>query len=293
MANLCVDMDVSRPHPLGRPAPGGRFFPARMPNGQNVLVQTLPLRSASGATQKAAREAFEQSITLATNEAMAAGDPILAHRGVGAEERALVWLLPLAELCRPKIRTAQELLGLGIGLLTQIAERHQRGLTTPLLSEHTITAHGRLVGAQIYAYGPWIAEDIDPIRAAPEERIRPTPTGDLWRLGQTLSELAREFALPSEVSRLLHPDPRKRPAAPEAIEQFDDAFARSTTAASQVAKPAVEALSIEQPIDTATHEVEELDFAEPLHLRSRSWIGPMSLAIAGLSAGALLSLLPS
>jgi hypothetical protein len=290
MAKFAVDMGVTPP--LGRPAPGGRFFPARMPNGQNVLVQTLPLRPVNGAAQKAARDAFEQSVALATNEAIAAGDSIFAHRAVGTEERALVWLLPMAELARPKIRTPQELLGLGLGLLTQISERHQRGLTTPLLSEHTITARGRLAGAQVFATGPWLAEDVEPIRVAPEERIRPTATGDLWRLGHTLSELAREFALPSEVSRLVHPDPKRRPTVTEAIEQFDAAFARSTTDANTVAAPIDDVLSIEQPADTSSQEADELDFAEPIQLRSRSWVGLMSLALAGLSAGALLSLFP-
>jgi hypothetical protein len=48
-----------------------------------------------------------------------------------------------------------------------------------------------------------------------------------------LSELARCFALPAEVSRLLHPNPKLRPSAAEAIERFDDAFARYTRSTSQ------------------------------------------------------------
>src|SRR5687767_15589848 len=87
MGKFAVEMGVTRAPPLGRPAPGGRFFPARMPNGQNVLVQTLPLRAAQDAPDRAARDAYERAISLATLEATAAGDPILAHRGLGSEER--------------------------------------------------------------------------------------------------------------------------------------------------------------------------------------------------------------
>jgi hypothetical protein len=143
-----------------------------MPNGQNVLVQTLPLRDAQDASERAARDQFERSISLATLECAAAGDPILAHRAVGTVERTLVWLLPMAELARPKIKTAEELLGLGIGILAQLAERHQRNRTTPMLSEHSVTARGRIAGAQIFAAGPWIG-DVPPIRPRPRRR-RPT-----------------------------------------------------------------------------------------------------------------------
>jgi hypothetical protein len=209
-----------------------------MPNGQNVLVQTLPLRDVKDASERAARDQFERTISLATLEHAAAGDPILAHRAVGTLERTLVWLLPMAELARPKIRNAEELLGLGIGLLAQLEDRHQRNRTTPLLSEYTVTARGRLVGAQVFASGPWIGEAVTPIRLAPEELAAncALPSGDLWRLGQMLSELARCFALPSQVGRLVHPDPKMRPTVAEAIERFDGAFARITRSASQVAR---------------------------------------------------------
>ena len=62
---IFVDSSVTLP-PLGRPVPGGRFFPARMPNGQNVLVQTLPLRDAQDASERAARDQFEIDGSLRT-----------------------------------------------------------------------------------------------------------------------------------------------------------------------------------------------------------------------------------
>jgi hypothetical protein len=266
-----------------------------MPNGQTVLVQTLPLRPAAG-PERGARDEFERALSLATLECAARGDPILAHKAVGGVERTMVWLLPLSELARPKIRTPEELLGLGIGILTQLAERHQRGLTAPLLSERSITAHGRIVGAQIFACGRWIAEEVEPIRLAPEERVksRALPSGDLFRLGQLLSELARQFALPPEISRLVHPDPEQRPTAAQALEQFDAAFARNARAPSPPKKEShpVEELLFEAPQVTETEEP-EAGFEEPLPAYGhRAWLAPASLALAGLFAGALLSLLP-
>ncbi len=278
-------MGMTRRPPLGRAAPGGRFFPARMPAGGNVLVQTLPLRRAAPGPDRAARDTFERSLSLETLEAAAAGDPILAHRALGtADNRTLVWLLPLVELSKPKVRHAGDLIGLGIGLAAQLEARHLRGRTTPLLSEHSVTASGRIAGAQVFAAGPWLSDEVPPIRVAPEEVAagRALPSGDVWRLGHMLSELARHFALPPAVSQLVEPDPRARPTAAEAVRNLEaqgawDPPSRSTPA------PRLE------PGDTLTDEPECLDFDEPLPVPGRRWIAPLSLAVAGLFAGAVLS----
>jgi hypothetical protein len=262
-----------------------------MPNGQHVLVQTLPLRPA-GAGDRDARDRFERELSLGTLESAAAGDPILAHRTLGGEEdRTMVWILPLAELSRPRIRTREELLGLGIGVLIQLADRHGRGQTAPLLSEHAITAHGRLAGAQVFAAGPWLAEDVDPIRVAPEERLagRALPSGDVFRLGQMLSELARDFALPPEISAMVHPDPEQRPAVSDAIDRLDAALAGREQPRPE---PPTEEVSLEPPLPFQTIGDEpELGLAEPLSV-ARTLKAVVSLAIAGLSAGGILSLLP-
>lgn len=191
------------------------------------MVHTLPLRTVSNDAERQARDRFERAISLASIELAARGDPILGFRAVGEEDRTLVWLLPPVELARPKIRTPYELVGLAIGLATQIADRHRRGLSTAVLSEHSITAHGRIAGAQVFAAGPWLADGVIPIRAAPEERESEGAalSGDVWRLGQLLSELARQFELPPEVGRMLDPDPHRRPTATETIDQLDAAFA--------------------------------------------------------------------
>ncbi|MBK6689255.1 MAG: hypothetical protein IPG45_32610 [Deltaproteobacteria bacterium] len=212
-------------------APGATFYTGRSMDGTRLLLQLIRLRAVSSKAERVERLYVERRLAALTRN-----DPavVLAHGG--AEEadgqRALFWALPLPKsalaLKQDRRLDLEAVLKTGLGLAQRLVARHADGKSDPLLSEATV--HGdpieasTVLGLPIAAPQVWLSSGMAPRRLAAEEAISNTtvPSGDVYRLGQTLAMLAAPLpTLPPMLTVLLgqlaDPNPEARGSAANAL----------------------------------------------------------------------------
>jgi hypothetical protein len=216
-------------------APGTTFVRACGPGGRSVMLQLAFCRAPRSSADAAAWFEMTQRIASATAEVRRSLLPGILEHGIAPQQsgvNVLFWVLPwhdaIARLgkAEDRVRTVDDLLALANDLLEILVARHDAGWVEPLLSESTIIVGSgepaRIAGAPFFVDREWEALEHCPARRAPEEIVRkgPTRSGDLWRLGRTLSALARDRDLPGSVRALIDSlssaDPRHRPASAQA-----------------------------------------------------------------------------
>ncbi|MBI4818956.1 MAG: hypothetical protein HY791_21980 [Deltaproteobacteria bacterium] len=179
------------------------------------LVQRLRIRKAVPGADTARRDLNVRRLAERTN-------PVGVQREPGGET-VLSWVLPFVELRRgePTSLRGAEAMRTALSLAVHLARAHGLGATCPLLSEELVvqTKSGpKVLEVVPAAVAPeWLAEGELPARFAPEERqaCESTESGDLWRLGEALSALARrspDCGLAGLAERLRSPNPSDRPA---------------------------------------------------------------------------------
>ena len=236
-------------------APGASFFEARWHNDERVLLQTVNLRPVSSLAEEVQRTYYEQTISARSLQLIDEGWVILAH-GASSEEdgsRLIYWAMPWQDgLASWQARSAGDLFTDGLSLARSLARTHAAGRTQPLLSEQSLlrVPGGDLAvaGVPIAIGAEWCASPV-PWRAAPEEAAldRPTPLGDLFRLGQAMAVAAAQLdSIPTElaeiIARLSDPNPERRlPRASEVVVLFE-----SITGAAQNQTVAVSAHGIDE-----------------------------------------------
>jgi hypothetical protein len=200
-------------------APGSSFVEGRDSEARQWLIQVAALRAPRDDNATTAIRDYIQMIDVATKHL--ANDPDIKLEAHGAIKRsdgktALYWALPWPEdayrlgHAKAYIASLEDLTSIARSLLVRMASRHDRGRLEPLLSEQLIIVRSKggaeLVGIPIHLPLGELAEEMVPARLAPEERVSREPglSGDLWRLGMALKELAKSVeGLPPAFTRLL------------------------------------------------------------------------------------------
>lgn len=210
-------------------APGVVLVEARSADGERRLLQIARFRAAEDESERGQRQAQERDIAQKTAELI--GDPevvVHAHGGADGEsgERILFWALPYQEgpTLAGRTLSSEALIDVGIRLARRLVQRHEVGKLDPLLSEHLVTRseNGDLsvVGVPLAIDRGWVAPDMPPYRFAPEENGAPKESGDLFRLGVLLENLAGEGPpgpLAEIIRRMTDPDGRRFHTAAEAL----------------------------------------------------------------------------
>lgn len=212
-------------------APGATFYTGRALDGTRILLQLIRLRAVSSKAERVERLYVERRLAALTRNEPSV---VLAHGG--AEEadgqRALFWALPLPEsalaLKRERRLDLEGVLKTGLSLAQRLVARHSDGKSDPLLSEATV--HGdpieasTVLGLPIAAPQAWLSSAMAPRRLAAEEAISNTtvPSGDVYRLGQTLAMLAAPLSsvppmLTVLLGQLADPNPDARGSAANAL----------------------------------------------------------------------------
>lgn len=211
--------------------PGAWLGEGRMANGTRVLVQLIALKPTSSPEARAARDAYERTITRDVATISAHGGTILLGQGhVDAEDgrRLLYWVMPWpvgfggAEALTRRPRSWTEVAAIGRAVAQRLAEAHAQDQSQPQLTEAALIFSAdrraaRLSGLPIVIRSEWITPETLPTRLAPEEQAEGTATkrGDIWRLGQALRALGEPLgAPPIELATLLRAmvqdDPQRR-----------------------------------------------------------------------------------
>lgn len=205
-------------------APGAWLTEARGPNREAVLLQLIHTHPApSGRRSAFERKIAQQTADLLSREGMA----VMAHGSATRDggRRVLFWALPWPEGAERVQNAGLYIDGLGhlIDVATRLArrldDRHDRGLLDPLLSEHTVLinpASVEVLGVPVVIPTSMVTDAMVPVRFAPEEEATevPAPSGDLWRLGHTLTALSSAFeTVPERLCSLLERMTRRDPSA--------------------------------------------------------------------------------
>ncbi len=253
-------------------APGACLVEARDADGERRLLQLARFRAAVDDGERGQRQAEERAIARRTAELI--GDPdVVVHAHGGTDgisgERILFWALPYSD--RPPLAgqrlSTDALIDLGAKLAARLVERHGAGKLDPLLSEHFVRldADGEveIVGVPLAIDRGWAAPDMPTFRAAPEENGSPTRSGDLFRLGRMLENLA-PADLPEDVrrtlARLTAANGERFGSAHLALEAFDALSTPSRLSAASISTEITTPL--EPPWSTSIPDV--LDPAEPV-----------------------------
>ncbi len=219
---------------------GARLLEAKSQEGRAILLQVVRLRAARDEQDRAQRTRYERSLGAKTAELIQELPVEIIAQGVSDHpelSRVVFWALPLPSLV-PIGDGPEEADRLARDVLERLVSRHLRNRADPLISEDLLLklrdggfAYGHV---PIAVSAEWLSEDWPGPRIAPEEQDQSfKPTGDLWRLGRTLSAMeARGLALGdavAELSRsLVNPDASLRPTAAQALERLSTPAAEST-----------------------------------------------------------------
>lgn len=223
--------------------PGATLAEARDPGGERRLLQLVSLRAVDGELERAERHRHERQIAQRTAELVTEGELTLhAHGGIDlieSGERLLFWVLPWIEgtffLERAKERplVVGEVIRVAWKLAERMAVRHQASRVDPLLAEHFLYGGAEetidLAGVPVAALSQWLGREMLQPRLAPEEERTEDrrASGDLWRLGGLLGELARlsdplSAEVKSAFDALAEPDVGRRAAsATQAVATFE------------------------------------------------------------------------
>jgi hypothetical protein len=198
-------------------APGADLYEGERTHGR-ALVQVVLLRPDHDRAPERT-EAFIQSVARRTEQKQQQVELLdhgVAHRESGG--MALYWAMPWSESAEllsthgPDIHSMEAWRTLSRELLARLVDRHDRQALDPLLSE-AILAVDPSVGSAVLGFPllidpRWTDDEMTPPRVAPfevrERNLALSPSGDLFRLGKALEELARPLRpLPSPVIRWL------------------------------------------------------------------------------------------
>lgn len=186
-------------------APGMILAEGRDHEGGSVLLQLAPLRVAPDKATHAEREDYVHMVARATEQLAAHKDPAVLLHGVahGLRGPELFWCLPWLDGAQrlghahDQVESADHLTQAATALLERTRQLHASGRLDPLLSAGGILlaphAGVQVIGLGIHLPPEWLDEGLmTPGLLAPEERLRaePTRSGDLWRVGVLLTELA-------------------------------------------------------------------------------------------------------
>jgi hypothetical protein len=246
-------------------APGIWLFETRHCDAP-ALLQIAVLRESASDAEQIARDHFERRLTAVTGSLLAE-DPaaLLAHGALDDPigGRVLFWALPWIQrpLAAIPVRSAIDLAEIGLALSRRLARRHAQDRCDPHLTEGAVMiaadrSSSWLLGLPLTFCSEWLSGEMPATRLAPEEALAgaPTPSGDLWRLGQTLAVLGAE--LPSEetpprlgqlIDRLRSGEHRRLPRATEVVVELEATLAEAAIPAA-VAQGTVrlEALPLER-----------------------------------------------
>jgi hypothetical protein len=216
-------------------APGASIYTARTMDGTRILLQVARLRAVVSKAERVERLYIERRLASLTRLEI---EPILSHGGADEAngQRVIFWALPLPQgalaLRQERRRDLEGVLRTARALAHRLVVRHDDRLADPLLTESLIYGDApettSVLGVSLVAPGEWLAADMAPRRAAPEETVggAPLASGDLYRLGQTIATLAAPLShvppmLTVLVSQLSDPRPEGRGTAGEAVAGLD------------------------------------------------------------------------
>jgi hypothetical protein len=178
------------------------IWEARSPEDERVHLQITRLRAPRDEAERALRQKYERQIAGKT--AGLIDEPeigVRAHGGVDTQDgtRTLFWALPFRGHPLKRKLEAKELVTLAEALLARLERRHARGRFDPhlvfdLIFEIDDKGAKELAGVPVAVASDWLAQGfLQGPRTEEEERSGElSASGDLWRLGQALVELAAD-----------------------------------------------------------------------------------------------------